>query len=68
MSNPQIRSVALADAEQRVPWPGVRGRFLPQGEAFEISILDPFFAALLADGTLVAAKAQPVKPDGKAKS
>lgn len=68
MTNPQLRSVILADEEQRVPWPGRSGAFLPQGKAFEISILDPFMAALLADKTLLAAPPQAAKPDGKPKT
>lgn len=74
MSNPQMRSVVLADPTQRVPWPGVAGRFLPS-EPFEVSILNPVFATLLADKTLVAAppveaepEPPPAKPDGKAKA
>lgn len=68
MANPQLRSVILADQKQRVPWPGRSGAFLPQGEAFEISILDPFMAALLADRTLIAAPPKAAKPDGKSKT
>lgn len=73
MSNPQMRSVVLADPTQRVPWPGVPGRYLPQDEAFEVSILNPVFATLLADKTLVAAppvppEPPPAKPDGRAKA
>lgn len=67
MSNPQLRSVILADPSHVVPWPGVNGRFLPANEPFEISILDPFWAALLADRTLVAAP-PPAKSTGKPKA
>lgn len=68
MTNPQMRSVILADATQRVPWPGVPGRLLPQTDPFEVSILDPFFAALIADGTLTAAPPVAARPGGKPKS
>lgn len=68
MANPQMRSVILADPEQRVPWPGRNGAFLPQEEPFEISILDPFMAALLVDKTLIAAPPPVAKPDGKPKT
>lgn len=68
MANPQLRSVILADKDQRVPWPGRNGAFLPQNCAFEVSILDPFMAALLVDKTLIAAPPPVVKPDGKAKT
>lgn len=72
MTNPQMRSVVLADPAQRVPWPGVPGRILPQDEAFEVSILNPVFATMLADKTLVppppAVEAPQAKPDGKAKA
>ena len=72
MSNPQMRSVVLADPTQRVPWPGVPGRYLPQDESFEVSILNPVFATLLADRTLIAAppapEPPPAKPDGKPKA
>jgi hypothetical protein len=69
MSNQQLRSVVLADQTQHVPWPGSPGRILPQGEPFTISILNPVFAALLADGTLQPAPpAEPAKHPGKAKA
>lgn len=73
MSNPQMRTVILADPTQSVPWPGVPGRLLPT-EPFEVSILNPVFATMLADKTLVAAppleapEPAPSKPDGKAKA
>lgn len=66
MANQQLRSVILADRTHRVPWPGRNGAELPN-VAFEISILDPFMAALLADRTLVAAPPPAAKPDGKSK-
>lgn len=68
MSNPQMRSVVLADPTQRVPWPGVPGRYLPQDEAFDISILNPVFATMLADRTLIAppTPAEPAPPPAKA--
>jgi hypothetical protein len=71
MTNPQMRSVVLADATQRVPWPGVPGRTLPQGEPFEVSILNPVFATMLADKTLIPPPPPPeppAKPDGKSKA
>jgi hypothetical protein len=72
MSNQQMRSVVLADKSQRVPWPGVPGRLLPQGdEPFEVSILNPVFATMLADKTLIPPPPPPeppAKPDGKAKA
>lgn len=67
--NQQLRSVVLADPSQHVPWPGSPGRLLPQREPFTISILNPVFATLLADGTLLPAPAaEPAKPAGKAKA
>lgn len=57
-----IKSVVLADPSQTVPRPGVPGAILPQGEPFDISVIDPFFAALLGDGTLIAAPAKKPKP------
>lgn len=71
MSNQQLRTVVLADATQCVPWPGVPGRILPQDEPFEVSILNPVFATMLADKTLVAAPPAadpPAKPGGKPKA
>ncbi|AZO77717.1 MULTISPECIES: hypothetical protein [unclassified Bosea (in: a-proteobacteria)] len=65
MTNPQMRTVVLADPTQRVPWPGVRGRYLPQDEAFDVSILNPVFATMLADKTLIP---PPAKPAGKTKA
>ncbi len=47
-----IKTVILADPEARVPWPGVPGRELP-AVPFEVSIVDPFWSALIADKTLV---------------
>ncbi|QEL26151.1 hypothetical protein FQV39_28735 [Bosea sp. F3-2] len=46
------KTVVLADKEARVPWPNSPGRFLPN-EPFEASLIDPFFAALIADESLV---------------
>jgi len=71
MTNPQMRSVVLADPTQCVPWPGVPGRILPQGEPFEVSILNPVFATMLADKTLIPpppVSEPPAKPDGKTKA
>lgn len=71
MSNQQLRTVVLADASQCVPWPGVPGRILPQDEPFEVSILNPVFATMLADKTLVPprpAADPPAKPGGKPKA
>nr|WP_047574293.1 hypothetical protein [Methylobacterium sp. ZNC0032] len=53
------RTVVLADKAACVPWPGKPGSVLP-AEPFEVSAVDPFFAALLADGTL--RKSKPPKP------
>ncbi|MET3892785.1 hypothetical protein ABIE41_003861 [Bosea sp. OAE506] len=65
-----IKSVVLANPEHVVPRPGVPGAILPQNEAFTVSVLDPFFAGLLADGTLIDAPApEPEKaPAGKARA
>lgn len=63
--NPLIRTVVLADPAATIPWPGVPGRMLP-AEPFTVSVIDPFFAALIADGSLVAPPAE--KPATKPKS
>lgn len=47
-----IKTVVLANKEARVPWPGSPGRYLP-AEPFPVSVIDPFFAALIADRSLV---------------
>jgi len=47
-----IKTVVLADKAARVPWPGKPGSLLP-AEPFEVSVIDPFFAGLIADRTLV---------------
>ncbi len=49
------KTVVLADPAARVPWPGVAGRLLP-AEPFAVSVLDPFFSALIADGSLIDAE------------
>lgn len=59
------KTVVLADPSARVPWPGSPGRLLP-AEPFEVSTVDPFFAALIADGSLIEPPAEPPK-GGKAK-
>lgn len=51
------KTVVLADPKARVPWPGKPGSLLP-AVPFPVSTVDAFFAALIADGTLVA----PPKP------
>lgn len=57
------KTVVLADKDARVPWPGKPGSLLP-AEPFEVSAVDPFFATLLADGTLLEGKpAKPTKPN-----
>lgn len=63
--NPLIRTVVLANPDATVPWPGVPGRLLP-AEPFTVSVIDPFFAALIADGSLIAPPAE--KPVSKTKS
>lgn len=50
--NPLLKTVILADAEARIPRPGVPGALVPAGP-FEVSLVDPFWSALIADGTLV---------------
>lgn len=65
MSNPLIKTVILADPKATVPWPGVPGRLLP-AEPFTVSVIDPFFAALIADGSLI--EPPPEKPATKPKS
>jgi hypothetical protein len=61
MSDPLKKTVILADAAARVPWPGVPGRLIPQ-EPFEVSIIDPFWAALIADHTLIDPLTEAEKP------
>ena len=56
-----IKTVVLAEKEARVPWPNSPGRFLP-AEPFEVSLIDPFFAALIADKSLVDPPADPAPP------
>lgn len=67
-----MKTVVLANPEHVVPRPGVPGAILPQTEAFTVSVIDPFFAGLLADGTLIdppAPEPEPEKaPAGKAKA
>ena len=65
-----IKTVVLANPAHVVPRPGVPGAILPQGEPFDVSVIDPFFAGLLADGTLIAAPelAPEPKPAAKAKA
>lgn len=69
-TNPLIRTVRLVDASQRVPWPGAPGRLAP-ATPFSVSLIDPFWSALLADGTLrevqPAADPPATKPAGAAK-
>lgn len=55
------KTVILADKDARVPWPGKPGSLLP-AEPFEVSVIDPFFASLLADQTLVEPPADPPNP------
>lgn len=66
MSNPLIKSVVLADPSQRVPWPGVKGRYLPPDEAFDVPVMHPVWAEMLRDKTLLpapsASAAKPTKP------
>lgn len=73
------KTVILADASARVPYPGVPGQFVGT-EAFEVSIIDPFWAALVADKTLIEpppadpalieppADPEPEKSPGKSKA
>lgn len=56
------KTVVLADPTQRVPWPGVPGRIITGDETITVSVIDPFWAALIADGTLIAAPAKKSKP------
>lgn len=62
-----IKTVKLADPEARVPWPGVRGRFVPP-EPFTVSTVDPFWSGLVADKTLIEVPAEPEKSPGKPKA
>lgn len=55
------KTVVLADKDARVPWPGKPGSVLPI-EPFEVSVIDPFFAALISDQTLIDPPADPPKP------
>lgn len=60
-----MKTVVLADPAARVPWPGSPGRLLP-AEPFEVSVIDPFFAGLLADRSLIdAPPADPAEPAAK---
>ncbi|KFC63980.1 hypothetical protein FG93_05490 [Bosea sp. LC85] len=63
------KTVILADASARVPFPGVPGQFVGL-EPFEVSIIDPFWAALVADKTLIEPPAdpEPEKSSGKSKA
>jgi hypothetical protein len=61
-----MKTVVLANPEHVVPRPGVPGAILPQTEPFEVSVIDAFFAGLLADGTLV--EPPPVKPPAEVKA
>jgi hypothetical protein len=57
------KTVVLADKDARVPWPGKPGSLLP-AEPFGVSVVDPFFASLIADGTLIESKpAKTPKPN-----
>lgn len=56
-----MKTVVLADPAARVPWPGSPGRELPV-EPFDVPVIDPFFAALIADGSLVDPPADPPNP------
>ncbi|CAN7316599.1 hypothetical protein LJR009_001597 [Bosea sp. LjRoot9] len=62
-----IKTVILADPEARVPWPGVPGRLLP-AEPFDVSIVDAFFSALIADKTLIEPPAEPAPPAKETKT
>jgi hypothetical protein len=65
--NPLIRTVVLANPQAIVPWPGVPGRMLP-AEPFTVSVIDPFFAALIADRSLVSPPEPAAEKPAKTKS
>lgn len=56
-----IKTVVLADKDARVPWPGKPGSLLPT-VPFEVSVIDPFFAALIADRSLIDPPPEPPPP------
>ena len=63
-----MKTVVLANPEHVVPRPGVPGAILPQGAPFAVSVIDPFFSGLIADGTLVAPPEPPPTPKPAAKA
>lgn len=58
-----IKTVVLADPGQTVPWPGVPGRLIPADEPITVSTIDPYWSALVTDGTLVEVPAQKTAPE-----
>lgn len=59
------KTVVLADPTQRVPWPGVPGRVVTGSDPIAVSVIEPFWASLIADGTLVDPPAPPVDAPAK---
>lgn len=55
------RTVRLADPEAKLPIPGAPGSLAPKGP-FEVSVIDPFWAACLSDGSVLLAEPEPEPP------
>lgn len=53
--------IRLANPENRLPWPGVNGRFLTGTTVEDIDPYHPFWAACLRDGSVVAAPETDIK-------
>lgn len=54
--------IMLANPEHRVPLPGQPGRFLSGEEIITVNSLDPLWAEMLRDGSILAAPAEPPAP------
>lgn len=50
-----LTKIRLADASHRLPLPGQPGGFLTGDGAFSVNLADPFWAALLRDGSIIEA-------------
>lgn len=48
-----MKTVRLADPSHVVPWPGVPGRVLTGAETVSVDDVNPFWAALIRDGSVV---------------
>lgn len=46
--------ITLADPEHRVPFPGQPGRFLTGNETLTVNSLDPLWAEMLRDGSVIS--------------